>query len=111
MRTSPCPRGSRRERSTQHLLACVEQNTDRPRVRERQQRSLVAEAVGLKVALGGHSSARTEVAVLARDELPEAVEVLQRARAIRLARAPQHRPAEQGGSGGGRGRGGGGVGA
>src|SRR4051812_49927839 len=89
MRTSPCPRGSRRERSTQHLLACVEQNTDRPRVRERQQRSLVAEAVGLKVALGGHSSARTEVAVLARDELPEAVEVLQRARAIRLAEPQQ----------------------
>src|SRR6185369_11318785 len=62
----------------ERLLARVEQQPDAPRVRERQQHPLRLEAVGLVVALARHPALRVEVAVLARDELAEAVEALAR---------------------------------
>src|SRR5213076_912288 len=71
--------------SCEQLLARVEQHADRPRMRERVERALRAEAVGLEVALRRHAALRAEVAVEPRDELAEALEVLERARAVRLA--------------------------
>src|SRR6266545_1441699 len=87
--------GSRPGTSSEQVLAGEEQDADRPRVRERIDLALGAEAVGLEIALDGHSSPRAEVAVLARDELAEALDVLQRARAVRLAEPHQLRQADE----------------
>src|SRR3712207_6961921 len=54
------------------------------------ERALGAEAVGLEVALRGHAAAGAEVAVVARDELPEAIEVLERRAAVPVVRSEEH---------------------
>src|SRR5581483_848883 len=88
-RTSRHPRGTRPGTQSQQVLARVEKHAEAPRVRQRLQRSLRAVDVRLQVALGGHPLLRPEVAVEARDELTEALEMLQRRRAVRLAEGHQ----------------------
>src|SRR5581483_5745658 len=79
------PTGSRPERSQaelQRVFAAEQQRTDGPRVRKREQHSLRLKAVCLVVPLARHAPVRVEVAVLARDELAKAGEILLRRQTV-----------------------------
>src|SRR5581483_10620708 len=78
------PSSLRLETELQRVLAREQDETDAPGMRERQQHALRLEAVGLVVALADHALVRVEVAVLARDELAEAREVLDRGTAVEV---------------------------
>src|SRR5581483_12268725 len=60
----------------QRVFAAEQEDADAPRVRQRQQHALRLKAVGLVVALARHAAVGVKVAVLSRDELTEAREIL-----------------------------------